>query len=129
MISLGSTRVAGGRAGSRRHVSQRELSSRVETRKSDSKKLFFRFSNFPRQFEDWRYVGILRTSDVEISNAFSQAVCDRDRVFRNVDAQRVAILGAKRVVHILQRHLTFAREIPVDEHARRIRMRRAIEKT
>jgi len=64
-------------------------------------------------------------SDVEIFDAFSQAVCDRDRVFWNVDAQRVAILGAKRVVPVPQRQPTFAREKPVDEQARRIGMRRA----
>lgn len=79
MISLDSTRVAGGRAGLRQQVSQRGSSSRVETYKGDSQKLFLGFGNFSRQLEDRRHVGIFRTSDVEIFDSFGQAVCDRER--------------------------------------------------
>lgn len=101
MIWLGSTRVAGASAVSRRYVSPRQLSSRAETRKGESKNRFLGFGHFARELEDRRHVGVFRTSDIEIFNAFTQAVCDRDRVFRNVDAQRITILRAQRVVHIL----------------------------
>src|SRR6266850_8094405 len=64
---------------------------------------------------------------VKIFSSFDQAVFGGKHVLGNVYSTRVWRQLAVKIVGLLQGSLSFAREKPVDEHARGIRMGRAFD--
>src|SRR4051812_39932614 len=64
---------------------------------------------------------------MEVLAPFDEPALRRQVVFRDIDAARVRRRVAVKVGVLLQRRLSFAREKPIDEYARGVRMRPAFD--